>query len=127
MNGSEAGKRRHRVGDPRQIESESARRLPKSTQNPPFWAPNYENRRLATRCFYVYSDLFTTLFKMMDPFQTLAREVKRADRITHRATDGDDPSPVPRAHPRAQMARVSADGLKETIGVRNHSISRPTL
>jgi len=130
MNGSEAGKRRHRVGDHRQIEAESARRLPKSTQNPTFWASNYENGRLTTRCFYVDSALFTTLFKMTGPFQTLAREVKSADRITHRTTDGDYLSLVPPAHPRARMTLVSfhrLGGIQETRGVRRHSISRPAL
>ena len=53
-----------------------------------------------------------------------------AHRITRRATVKDDPSRVPPAHPRARMTLVSSQrlgGLKETMGVRRHLISRPTL
>ena len=130
MTRSEVGKRRYRVGDHRQIEAKSARLLPKSTPNPPVWVPSYANIGLATHCFYVDSSLFTTLFKMTGPFQTLAREVKSADRITHRTTDGDYLSLVPPAHPRARMTLVSfhrLGGIQETRGVRRHSISRPAL
>ena len=130
MNGAKTGKRRHRVGDHRRIEAASSRLLPKSTQNSPFWAPNYEHVCLTTHGLYADSDLFTTLLKMTAPFQTLAREVNSAHRITRRATVKDDPSRVPPAHPRARMTLVSSQrlgGLKETMGVRRHLISRPTL
>jgi hypothetical protein len=108
MNRSEVGRRRYRVEDHRQVEAELARRLPKLTQNPLFWTPNYENICLATSCSYDDSALFTTLFKIAGPFRTLVHEVEITPQITGEQLTGI--TPVPLVYPRAQRALVSESG-----------------
>ena len=130
MNRSEVEKHDYRVGDHRQIEAEWDRRLPKLIQNPPYGVPIYANIRLTTHCFYVDLALFKTSFKTTGPFQTLAREVKSAHRITRRATDGDHPSLVcapwvPEGSDGSGL--ISRAQIMKTIDVRSHSISSSTL
>lgn len=131
MNRSEVGKRRYRVEDHRQVEAELARRLPKLTQNPLFWTPNYENTCLTTNCLYADSALFTTLFKIEGPFWTLTREVESTPRTTGRTTDRAPPLPPPPVYPRAQRALVSESGqaqgnnrCEERLDLEAHSLMR---